>query len=81
MKTFSTWFISVFFGLFIFLSGCRREAQSGKPPSPPSNADSGEISIAVSPDQTESGAGKQSRPPKPPEEKRVQEELKSGWTM
>lgn len=77
MKKFSTWSTSVFFGLFIFLSGCRREDQAGKPPSQSPNAGSGDISIAVSPDQTESGAGKQSRPPKPPEEKRVQEELES----
>ena len=77
MKMFPIWFTAFFFGLSIFLSGCRQKDQAGNLLSQSSDADSRDISIAVSPDQAESGAGKQSGPPKIPEEKRVQEELET----
>ncbi|MEY4245191.1 MAG: hypothetical protein RLZZ245_2776 [Verrucomicrobiota bacterium] len=77
MKMFPIWSTFVFFGLLIILSGCRQKDQAGNLPSQSSDADSGNSSIAVSPDQTESGAGKQSKPPKLPKEKRVQQELEA----
>ena len=77
MKKFTIWSTSVYFGLFIFLNGCRREDQAGKPSSHPPNTNSSDVPTARTPTTVESAADRQNTTASPPQEKHEQINLET----